>query len=220
MRGAKWLAAVLCPLALLVARLWAFRLHPGQGKRAATKAAGAPWGCGGAGGGVGGGTGRGGGGGLSVERAGRLRVGSAARVPLCCPATLNPALSLTETLVKQLTSYEIVTPVRVNEFGEVFPHTRHFSRRKRSSEPAALRTHYRLSAYGQLFQLNLSADAGFIAAHFAALHVGAPQQPPSPDLRHCFYRGHVNAQQAHVAVLSVCGGLVSACAPRPHSSPS
>lgn len=55
MRGAKWLAAVLCPLALLVARLWAFRLHPGQGKRAATKAAGGPWGCGGAGGGVGGG---------------------------------------------------------------------------------------------------------------------------------------------------------------------
>ncbi|XP_040514888.1 A disintegrin and metalloproteinase with thrombospondin motifs 20 isoform X4 [Gallus gallus] len=143
MRGAKWLAAVLCPLALLVARLWAFRLHPGQ-----------------------------------------------------------------ETLVKQLSSYEIVTPVRVNEFGEVFPHTRHFSRRKRSSEPAALRTHYRLSAYGQLFQLNLSADAGFIAAHFAALHVGAPRQPPSPDLRHCFYRGHVNAQQAHVAVLSVCGGLM------------
>uniref|UniRef100_G1NB35 ADAM metallopeptidase with thrombospondin type 1 motif 20 n=1 Tax=Meleagris gallopavo TaxID=9103 RepID=G1NB35_MELGA len=97
---------------------------------------------------------------------------------------------------------------RVNEFGEVFPHARHFSRRKRSSEPAALRTHYRLSAYGQLFQLNLSADAGFIAAQFAAVHVGAPRQPPSPDLRHCFYRGHVNAQQAHVAVLSVCGGLM------------
>ncbi|XP_048817050.1 A disintegrin and metalloproteinase with thrombospondin motifs 20 isoform X4 [Lagopus muta] len=143
MRGAKLLAAVLCPLALLVARSWALRLHPGQ-----------------------------------------------------------------ETLVKQLSSYEIITPVRVNEFGEVFPHARHFSRRKRSSEPAALRTHYRLSAYGQLFQLNLSADAGFISAQFAAVHVGAPRQPPSPDLRHCFYRGHVNAQQAHVAVLSVCGGLM------------
>uniref|UniRef100_A0A8B9MRZ3 Peptidase M12B propeptide domain-containing protein n=1 Tax=Accipiter nisus TaxID=211598 RepID=A0A8B9MRZ3_9AVES len=113
----------------------------------------------------------------------------------------------------RLSSYEIVTPVRVNEFGEAFPHTRHFSRRKRSLEaplePAVFRTHYQLTAYGQVFQLNLSADAGFLAAQYAVVHVGAPQEQPSPDLRHCFYRGHVNAQETHMAVFSICGGLVS-----------
>ncbi|XP_067420282.1 A disintegrin and metalloproteinase with thrombospondin motifs 20 isoform X3 [Emydura macquarii macquarii] len=113
-----------------------------------------------------------------------------------------------DTLVKRLSSYEIVTPTRVNEFGEVFPHTHHFRRRKRSLEPAAFRTHYQLSAYGQLFQLNLSIDSGFIAAHYKVMHVGAPQEQPSSDLRHCFYRGHVNAQEAHSAVFSLCGGLM------------
>uniref|UniRef100_A0A8C6NFY1 Uncharacterized protein n=1 Tax=Melopsittacus undulatus TaxID=13146 RepID=A0A8C6NFY1_MELUD len=117
-----------------------------------------------------------------------------------------------ETLMKQLSSYEIITPVRVNEFGEVFPHTHHFSRRKRSLEaplePVAFRTHYQLSAYGQVFQLNLSADAGFVAAQYTVVHVGAPQKQSSPDLRHCFYRGHVNAQESHMAVFSICGGLM------------
>uniref|UniRef100_A0A8C0GEP6 ADAM metallopeptidase with thrombospondin type 1 motif 20 n=1 Tax=Chelonoidis abingdonii TaxID=106734 RepID=A0A8C0GEP6_CHEAB len=117
-----------------------------------------------------------------------------------------------ETLVKQLSSYEIVTPTRVNEFGEVFPHSHHFRRRKRSleapGEPAAFRTHYQLSAYGQLFQLNLSTDAGFIAAHYKVMHVGSAQEQPSSDLRHCFYRGHVNAQETHTAVFSLCGGLM------------
>lgn len=126
---------------------------------------------------------------------------------------LSFSLSAAETWVKQLSSYEIVTPVRVNEFGEVFPPTRHFSRRKRSSEaplePTAFRRHYQLSAYGQLFQLNLSADAGFLAAQYTVVHAGAPQKPSSPDLRHCFYRGHVNAQEMHTAVFSICGGLVS-----------
>ncbi|XP_065413554.1 A disintegrin and metalloproteinase with thrombospondin motifs 20 isoform X4 [Chrysemys picta bellii] len=117
-----------------------------------------------------------------------------------------------ETLVKQLSSYEIVTPTRVNEFGEVFPHTHHFRRKKRSleapAEPAAFRTHYQLNAYGQLFQLNLSADAGFIAANYKVMHVGSAQEQPSSDLRHCFYRGHVNAQETHTAVFSLCGGLM------------
>uniref|UniRef100_A0A663MXA9 ADAM metallopeptidase with thrombospondin type 1 motif 20 n=1 Tax=Athene cunicularia TaxID=194338 RepID=A0A663MXA9_ATHCN len=116
------------------------------------------------------------------------------------------------TFVKQLASYEIITPVRVNEFGEAFPRTHHFSRRKRSLEAplelSAFRTHYQLSAYGQIFQLNLSADAGFVAAQYAVEHVGAPQKQSSPDLRHCFYRGHVNAQEAHMAVFSICGGLM------------
>uniref|UniRef100_A0A8C3P7I2 ADAM metallopeptidase with thrombospondin type 1 motif 20 n=1 Tax=Chrysemys picta bellii TaxID=8478 RepID=A0A8C3P7I2_CHRPI len=117
-----------------------------------------------------------------------------------------------ERRVKQLSSYEIVTPTRVNEFGEVFPHTHHFRRKKRSleapAEPAAFRTHYQLNAYGQLFQLNLSADAGFIAANYKVMHVGSAQEQPSSDLRHCFYRGHVNAQETHTAVFSLCGGLM------------
>ncbi|XP_027312774.1 A disintegrin and metalloproteinase with thrombospondin motifs 20 isoform X1 [Anas platyrhynchos] len=147
MRAAGWLAAVLCPLALLGAGSRGLRFHPGQ-----------------------------------------------------------------ETLVKRLSSYEIVTPVRVNEFGEAFPRTHHFSRRKRSSgdppQPLAFRTHYQLAAYGQVFQLNLSADAAFIAAQYTTVHVGAPREQVTPDLRHCFYRGHVNAQEAHMAVFSICGGLM------------
>lgn len=37
MRAAGWLAAVLCPLALLGAGSRGLRFHPGQGKGAATK---------------------------------------------------------------------------------------------------------------------------------------------------------------------------------------
>ncbi|XP_006888295.1 PREDICTED: A disintegrin and metalloproteinase with thrombospondin motifs 20-like [Elephantulus edwardii] len=123
-----------------------------------------------------------------------------------------------EALVRSLTSYEVVTPVRVNEFGEVFPESQHFSRRKRSSgapeEPTPFRTHYRISAYGQLFQLNLSADAAFLAPGFSVVHLGAPAsreeefRAEPTDLRHCFYRGQVNAQQDHTAVFSLCGGLI------------
>lgn len=124
-----------------------------------------------------------------------------------------------EALVRTLASYEVVTPARVNEFGEVFPQSHHFSRRKRSSEalePPPFRTHYRISAYGQLFQLNLSADAAFLAAGYTEVHLGAPARGAeersvvAPDLRHCFYRGQVNARADHTAVFSLCGGLVSA----------
>ncbi|ELV10692.1 A disintegrin and metalloproteinase with thrombospondin motifs 20 [Tupaia chinensis] len=122
-----------------------------------------------------------------------------------------------EALVKTLASYEVVTPARVNEFGEVFPQSRHFSRKKRSSEalePTPFRTHYRISAYGQLFQLNLSADAAFLAAGYTEVHLGAPahgareRSMETPDLRHCFYRGQVNAQENYTAVFSLCGGLM------------
>lgn len=122
-----------------------------------------------------------------------------------------------EALVRTLTSYEVVTPARVNEFGEVFPQSHHFSRRKRSSEalePPPFRTHYRISAYGQLFQLNLSADAAFLAAGYTEVHLGAPARGAeersvvAPDLRHCFYRGQVNARADHTAVFSLCGGLM------------
>lgn len=75
--------------------------------------------------------------------------------------------------------------------------------------PLPFRTHYRLSAYGQQFQLNLTADTSFIAPRFVEVHVGATKRPLPSDLRHCFYRGHVNAQETHTAVFSLCGGLVS-----------
>lgn len=123
---------------------------------------------------------------------------------LCC--------FIVESLVKHL-SYEIVTPIRVNEFGETFPHTQHFKRRKRTTEtvlmPIPYRTHYRVSAYGQVFQLNLSADASFVAPHYTEVHMGATKEDLHSDLLHCFYRGHVNAQEIHTAVFSICGGLVS-----------
>ncbi|XP_073078133.1 uncharacterized protein [Manis javanica] len=67
-----------------------------------------------------------------------------------------------EALVRTLVPYEVVTPARVTELGEVFPQGRHFSRRRRSPEapePPPRRTHYRIRAYGQLFQLHLRADA-------------------------------------------------------------
>ncbi|EOB08381.1 A disintegrin and metalloproteinase with thrombospondin motifs 20 [Anas platyrhynchos] len=80
----------------------------------------------------------------------------------------------------------------------------------RRSPWLSFRTHYQLAAYGQVFQLNLSADAAFIAAQYTTVHVGAPREQVTPDLRHCFYRGHVNAQEAHMAVFSICGGLVAA----------
>lgn len=120
--------------------------------------------------------------------------------------------------MKTLASYEVVTPARVDEFGAAFPQSRHFSRRKRSPgapELALVPTFYRISAYGQLFQLNLSADAAFLAAGYTEVHLGAPahgaHEPdaPPPDLRHCFYRGQVNARPELKAVFSLCGGLVS-----------
>lgn len=129
---------------------------------------------------------------------------------------------IAEALVRTLASYEVVTPARVNEFGEVFPQSHHFSRRKRSSEtlePTPFRTHYRIRAYGQLFQLNLSADAAFLAAGYTEVHLGtsahqAEERSAAPaDLRHCFYRGQVNAREDHTAVFSLCGGLVSALRP-------
>ncbi|KAI4546484.1 hypothetical protein MG293_003039 [Ovis ammon polii] len=122
-----------------------------------------------------------------------------------------------EALVRTLASYEVVTPARVNEFGEVFPQSHHFSRRKRSSEtlePTPFRTHYRIRAYGQLFQLNLSADAAFLAAGYTEVHLGTSAHPAEErsaapaDLRHCFYRGQVNAREDHTAVFSLCGGLM------------
>ncbi|XP_032893735.1 A disintegrin and metalloproteinase with thrombospondin motifs 20 isoform X2 [Amblyraja radiata] len=116
-----------------------------------------------------------------------------------------------ENLIKQLRSYEIITPTRVNDFGEVFPRALHFRRRKRSSglEPWATRAHYQISAFGHLYHLNLSANSDFIAPSYTVSHLGSrwPGEPHS-DLKHCFYAGHVNSQTEHTAVVSLCTGLM------------
>lgn len=128
--------------------------------------------------------------------------------------------------MKQLSSYEIITPIRVNDFGESFPHKLHYRRRRRSlhDDLSGLRVHYRIDAFGDRFHLNLTADSGFIAPSYTVTHLGylggAEEQSgnatqddahfgePS-DMRHCFFRGRVNAQSAYPAVFSLCTGLVS-----------
>ncbi|TSK13404.1 A disintegrin and metalloproteinase with thrombospondin motifs 20 [Bagarius yarrelli] len=118
-----------------------------------------------------------------------------------------------ESFVRQLSAYEIVTPVRVNDFGESFPQQRHYRRRRRSADSdlaAALRAHYRIEAFGERFHLNLSADAAFIAPSYAVTHLGAPDSRghDPEDMRHCFFQGHVNGQHHHRAAFSLCTGLI------------
>lgn len=122
-----------------------------------------------------------------------------------------------ESFIKQLSSYEIITPLRVNDFGESFPHKLHYRRRRRSLDDdlSGLRVHYRIDAFGERFHLNLTAHSGFIAPSYTVTHLGADQsnaadshfQDPS-DMRHCFFRGHVNARSEYPAVFSLCTGLI------------
>uniref|UniRef100_A0A3B3QM05 ADAM metallopeptidase with thrombospondin type 1 motif 20 n=1 Tax=Paramormyrops kingsleyae TaxID=1676925 RepID=A0A3B3QM05_9TELE len=121
-----------------------------------------------------------------------------------------------EKFVKQLSSYEIVTPLRVNDFGETFPHALHYRRKRRSLDATfpGLRAHYRVDAFGQRFHLNLTADSGFISPSYTVTHVGEldsnesfPQDVAS-DMRHCFFSGHVNAETEFKAIFSLCTGLV------------
>ncbi|KAG2460175.1 ATS20 metalloproteinase, partial [Polypterus senegalus] len=121
-------------------------------------------------------------------------------------------------LVKQVSAYEIITPIRVNDFGETFPPMQHFKRRKRSvsSDIWGTRTHYKIDAFGQHFHLNLTADSGFIAPSYSVVHLGAESskrsdlhKEMSDDIRHCFFKGHVNDKREYTAVFSVCTGLVS-----------
>ncbi|KAL7867808.1 hypothetical protein SRHO_G00091920 [Serrasalmus rhombeus] len=121
-----------------------------------------------------------------------------------------------ESFIQQLSVYEIVTPVRVNDFGESFPRQLHF-RRRRSADVAlaapSSRAHYRLEAFGQRFLLNLSADAAFIAPSYTVTHLGARGRREAADgqeqeLHHCFFTGHVNGKRGHRAVFSLCTGLI------------
>ncbi|KAK6488239.1 A disintegrin and metalloproteinase with thrombospondin motifs 20-like [Huso huso] len=121
-----------------------------------------------------------------------------------------------ENFIKQLSFYEIITPVRVNGFGETFPTTQHFRRKRRSlnSDLWGSRTHYKIDAFGEHFHLNLSADSGFIAPSYMVSHLGAEHsnrsdlQEDSSEIRHCFFNGHVNAKSEYTAVFSICTGLI------------
>uniref|UniRef100_A0A8C0KDD9 ADAM metallopeptidase with thrombospondin type 1 motif 9 n=1 Tax=Canis lupus dingo TaxID=286419 RepID=A0A8C0KDD9_CANLU len=140
----------------------------------------------------------------------------------CVPA-FSPAVKLLETL----SEYEIASPIRVNALGEPFYTNVHFKRRRRSinsasdpwpafgSSSTSSQEHYRLSAFGQQFLFNLSAHAGFIAPMFTVTLLGTPGENQTKfyseeeaELKHCFYKGHVNTKSEHTAVISLCSGML------------
>lgn len=140
-------------------------------------------------------------------------------VCFCIPASLRSNLNSfllfhsSESLVKQLSSYEIITPLRVNDFGESFPHKLHYRRRRRSLNDhlSGLRLRYRIDAFGERFHLNLTAHSDFLAPSYTVVHLGAEGSNGTErsDMRHCFFRGHVNGRSDFRAVFSLCTGLVS-----------
>ncbi|KAL1790423.1 A disintegrin and metalloproteinase with thrombospondin motifs 9 isoform X1 [Sigmodon hispidus] len=131
-------------------------------------------------------------------------------------------------LLETLSEYEIASPIRVNTLGEAFPTNVHFKRRRRSlnsasdpwpasssSSSTSSRAHYRLSAFGQQFLFNLTAHSGFIAPLFTVTLLGEPgvnqtkqYSEEEMELRHCFYKGHVNTKSEHTAVISLCSGMM------------
>lgn len=146
-------------------------------------------------------------------------------------------LCLYSTVKEEIGAYEIVTPVRVNEAGDTFPTSVHFKRKRRSLDEdtgnttdhwASPNIHYRISAFGQNYHLNLTLDSGFIAPLYTVTILGVhrgdnitdfatdgegeekeEEEEEDTELRHCFYNGHVNAHAEHAAVISLCSGLVS-----------
>uniref|UniRef100_A0A669EEA7 ADAM metallopeptidase with thrombospondin type 1 motif, 9 n=1 Tax=Oreochromis niloticus TaxID=8128 RepID=A0A669EEA7_ORENI len=138
-----------------------------------------------------------------------------------------------ETINSRIGAYEIVTPVRVNEAGDNFPTSVHFKRKRRSLDEgtsnstdhwAAPNIHYRISAFGQDYHLNLTLDSGFIAPLYTVTILGVArgenvtdfaaderedeEDEEDTELRHCFYKGQVNAHAEHAAVISLCSGLL------------
>ncbi|XP_038627931.1 A disintegrin and metalloproteinase with thrombospondin motifs 9 [Tachyglossus aculeatus] len=132
-------------------------------------------------------------------------------------------------LLESLSEYEIVSPTRVNALGEAFPTNMHFKRRRRSlnsdtdpwpastasSSSSSSQAHYRLSAFGKQFLFNLTAHAGFIAPLFTVTLLGEPgvnqtkfYTEEETELKHCFYKGHVNTKPEHTAVISICSGML------------
>ncbi|EOB04433.1 A disintegrin and metalloproteinase with thrombospondin motifs 9, partial [Anas platyrhynchos] len=133
-------------------------------------------------------------------------------------------------LLEKLSEYDIVTPTRVDEFGEPFPTDVHFRRRRRSagaapdawtaaaassssSSSSSSKAHYRLSAFGQQFLFNLTASSAFIAPLFTVSLLGEPSaeqrrlyaEAADTDVKHCFYRGHVNSRPRHTDCLPFSG---------------
>ncbi|PNI79909.1 ADAMTS9 isoform 2 [Pan troglodytes] len=133
-------------------------------------------------------------------------------------------------LLETLSEYEIVSPIRVNALGEPFPTNVHFKRTRRSinsatdpwpafasssSSSTSSQAHYRLSAFGQQFLFNLTANAGFIAPLFTVTLLGTPgvnqtkfYSEEEAELKHCFYKGYVNTNSEHTAVISLCSGML------------
>ncbi|MEQ2287944.1 hypothetical protein AMECASPLE_017959 [Ameca splendens] len=148
-------------------------------------------------------------------------------------ASTGRLLRSSSTAPEELAVYEIVTPVRVNEAGDKLPAGVHFRRKRRSLDEgtgntadhwAAANIHYRISAFGKNYHLNLTLDSGFIAPVYTVTILGAPrgdngtafatdaereeeEEEEDTELRHCFYSGHVNAHAQHAAVISLCSGL-------------
>ncbi|KAH0517467.1 A disintegrin and metalloproteinase with thrombospondin motifs 9 [Microtus ochrogaster] len=136
-------------------------------------------------------------------------------------------------LLETLSEYEIASPIRVNTLGEPFPTNVHFKRRRRSinsasdpwpafasssSSSTSSQAHYRLSVFGQQFLFNLTAHTGFIAPLFTVTLLGEPgvnqtkqYSEEETELRHCFYKGHVNTKSEHTAVISLCSGMRFGC---------
>lgn len=117
----------------------------------------------------------------------------------------------------------------MDETGDRLPSNVHFKRKKRSIDSAAdineewasPTIHYQISAFGQNYHLNLTQESGFIAPLYTVTILGLPnsgnltefsqegEEEEETDYQHCFYRGHVNADPEHTAVISLCSGLVS-----------
>ncbi|XP_056293354.1 A disintegrin and metalloproteinase with thrombospondin motifs 9 [Pseudoliparis swirei] len=159
-------------------------------------------------------------------------------------------LNSSSTVKQEIGAYEIVTPVRVSESGDEFPTGVHFKRKRRSLAEgsgtgngtdnwASPNTHYRISAFGRHYHLNLTMDSGFIAPLYTVTVLGVPRgdngtfvatdgeeeeeeeekkeeeekeeeekEEEDTELRHCFYKGLVNARAEHAAVISLCSGLL------------
>ncbi|XP_041417723.1 A disintegrin and metalloproteinase with thrombospondin motifs 9 isoform X2 [Xenopus laevis] len=142
--------------------------------------------------------------------------------PGAAPLTVPGLHPRQAKFLDKLGDYEIVTPTRVNEFGEAFPSDMHFKRTRRSVphpnpdiDPwATSRTHYKLSAFGHHFFLNLTANSGFMAPVFTVSLHGKPRDNQSSyytdptDFQHCFFSGHVNDRTEHTAVISLCSGML------------
>lgn len=119
----------------------------------------------------------------------------------------------------------------MDEAGDRLPTSAHFKRKKRSTDSTednivdhwgSPNIHYKISAFGENYHLNLTLESGFIAPLYTVTILGIPtsgnlsefspesaDEEEETDYQHCFYRGHVNADPGHTAVISLCSGLVS-----------